>query len=44
MRAYQRGDLRFSADAAGTLRDDRGRTWRVTEEALALAGGAQQKK
>jgi hypothetical protein len=34
-RAYRRGGHRFAAGAmAGTLRDEAGRSWRVTEEAL----------
>ncbi len=35
VRAFRRGARRFAAgDAAGTLRDEQGRLWRVTEEAL----------
>jgi len=38
-RAYERGAHRFSARSRDALADERGRAWRVTEEALVGPGG-----
>ena len=40
VRAYRREGLRFEAVDAQTLRDNRGRLWSITEEALVESAGA----
>ncbi|HWH45722.1 MAG TPA: DUF3179 domain-containing protein [Thermoleophilaceae bacterium] len=39
VRAYERGRHRFAGHGSDALRDERGRRWRVTEDALAGPGG-----